>query len=127
VGFNPAIFPVRAAGYLEQRGLDRQPPGTQPRVFAADQFGGYLIYRFSGRLKVFIDGRSDFYGQDLLEQYAQVMDAKPGWDRVLAEYNVRFVLVRSDQVLSSVLSVVPGWKRVYADSLVNVFEKTAGG
>jgi hypothetical protein len=96
-------------------------------VFAADQFGGYLIYRFSGRLKVFIDGRSDFYGQDLLEQYAQVMDAKPGWDRVLAEYNVRFVLVRSDQVLSSVLSVVPGWKRVYADSLVNVFEKTAGG
>jgi hypothetical protein len=35
--------------------------------------------------------------------------------------------VRSDQVLSSVLSVVPGWKRVYADSLVNVFEKTAGG
>lgn len=127
VGFNPEIFPVRAAGYLEQRGLDRQPPATQPRLFAADQFGGYLIYRFNGRLKVFIDGRSDFYGRDMLEQYAQVMEAKPGWDRVLTEYNVRFVLVRSDQVLSSVLSIVPGWKRVYADALVNVFEKTAGG
>src|SRR2546430_17418900 len=43
--------------------------------------------------KVFVDGRSDFYGQDLLETYAQVVEVKPGWDAVLKQFDVRFVLV----------------------------------
>jgi hypothetical protein len=123
VGFDPAVFPVHAARYLEKRGLPDDPPDAQRRVFAADQFGGYLIYRFNGRIKVFIDGRSDFYGQDLLEAYAQVMEVKPGWEQVLSAYQVRFVLVRTGQVLASALALRPEWKRVYADSVASVFEK----
>lgn len=116
VGFDPARLPVRAASFLEQRGLDY-------RVFAKDQWGGYLIYRFDGRLKVFIDGRSDFYGQDLLERYAQVVEVKPGWDTVLAQEQVRFVLVPPEHVLASALRLSRDWKPVYADAVATVFER----
>jgi hypothetical protein len=116
VGFDPNIFPVRAAGFLET-----QHAGA--RVFAKDQWGGYLIYRFAGRTKVFLDGRSDFYGEDLLETYAQVVEVKPGWDAVLKHYDVKFVLVPPENALASALQLSPQWKRVYADSVADVFER----
>jgi len=118
VGFHPAQFPARAADFLEQQGLEH-------RVFAKDQWGGYLIYRFEGRLKVFVDGRSDFYGTDLLETYAKVVEVKPGWDAVLKQYGVRFVLVPPDHALASALDLSRGWKRVYTDSVATVFERTS--
>jgi hypothetical protein len=120
VGFDPAVFPAGAADFLEQQGIARGAIGP---VFAKDQWGGYLIYRFDGRLKVFLDGRSDFYGRDMLETYATVMDVKPGWNEVLRRYNVRSVLVPPDHALVSVLSLSPGWQRVYADSVSTVFER----
>ena len=117
VGFDPAQFPARAADYLEQRGLDQ-------RVFAKDQWGGYSMYRFEGRLKVFVYGRSDFYGQDLLETYAKVVEVKPGWDAVLRQYGVQFVLTPTDHALASALDLSREWKRVYTDSVATVFERT---
>ena len=54
-GFSSRLFPVRAAAELE-----KLPSGM--RLLAPDKFGGYLIYRFDGRVRVFIDGRSDLYG-----------------------------------------------------------------
>ena len=119
-GFDPAVFPVRAADFLEKH-------TAGGRIFAKDQWGGYLIYRFSGRTKVFIDGRSDFYGQGLLETYGQVMEVKPGWDAVLKQYDVRFVLVPSDHALASALQLSSRWKRVYADSVADVFESVEQG
>jgi hypothetical protein len=116
VSFDSAKFPVRAADYLAQR-------DAGGRVFAKDQWGGYLIYRFAGRSKVFIDGRSDFYGQDFLETYAEVADVKPGWDGVLKQYDVRFVLVPPDHALASALQLSSRWKRVYADTVAAVFER----
>ena len=117
VGFNAQKFPVGAANFLEQHDLST-------RIFAKDQWGGYLIYRFAGRAKVFMDGRSDFYGRDMLETYAQVMEVRPGWDAVLKHYNVRVVLASPDNALSSVLQLSPDWKRIYTDPVAAVFERT---
>jgi hypothetical protein len=114
VGFDTGTFPVHAADFLEKKA---------GRVFSTDQWGGYLIYRFGGRLKVFVDGRSDFYGRDLLETYARVIAVKPGWDEVLNQYQVRFVLVPSDSSLASVLQSGTEWKRVYSDRVSAVFER----
>jgi hypothetical protein len=111
VGFDPARFPSRAADFLERR-----DPALRDRVFAKDQWGGYLLYRFQGRMKVFADGRSDFYGQDFLETYATVVEVRPGWDAVLRQYGVRFVLAPPDHALVSALSLSTGWKRVTCGS-----------
>ena len=116
VGFNAVTFPVRAADFLEQY-------DSVGRVFAKDQWGGYLIYRFAGRTKVFVDGRSDFYGQDLLETYARVAEVKPGWDAVLKQYDVRLVLVPTENALASALQLSSDWKQIYADSVAAVFTR----
>lgn len=116
VGFDPDKFPVRAADYLAQRG-----PGS--RIFAKDQWGGYLIYRFDGRVKVFLDGRSDYYGRQLLETYAKVIEVKPGWNAVLRQFGVQFVLAPPDHALATVLALSPEWKRVYTDATATVFER----
>lgn len=116
VGFDASKFPIRAAEYLEQRGI-------HSRIYAHDQWGGYLIYRFEGRLKVFLDGRSDYYGRELLETHAAINEAKPGWDAALNRFGVEFVLVPPDRPLAAVLALKPEWKRVYADSTATVFER----
>ena len=120
VGFGSQMFPVRAADFLESH-------ANGARVFAKDQWGGYLIYRFSGNMKVFIDGRSDFYGQNFLETYAEVAEARPGWNAVLDQYAVQFVMAAPKTALVSVLRLSPEWKAVYADSVALVFERNDGG
>jgi hypothetical protein len=116
IGFDPALMPVRAAKFLEKQ-------NSEGRIFTKDQWGGYLIYRFGGRTKVFIDGRSDFYGQDLLETYAQLMEVKPGWDGILKEYDVRTILIPPDHALASALKLSPGWKLIYSDNVAGIFQK----
>ena len=120
VGFDAGTFPVRAADFLEQR--SRHDEG-QARVFAKDQWSGYLIYRFNGGLKVFLDGRSDFYGQEMLERYAQVVEARPAWDTVLKQYDVRFVLTAPDNALATALQLSGTWKPVYSDPVAAVYER----
>ena len=115
-GFDAGTFPVHAADFLEKAG-----PG---RVFAKDQWSGYLIYRSAGHSKVFIDGRSDFYGLNILETYAQVVEVRPGWAGVLKQYDVRFVLVPPDNALASALQLSGDWKRVYSDGVAAVYERS---
>jgi hypothetical protein len=113
LNFDAAKFPVRAASFIPNSG----------RVFTKDQWGGYLLYRFSGERKVFMDGRSDFYGQSFLQTYAEVADAKPGWQNVLNQYDVDVVLIPVDHALVSALQLSPAWKRVYTDSIATIFQR----
>jgi len=113
VHFDAAKFPVRAGNFIPDSG----------RVFTKDQWGGYLIYRFGGQRKVFIDGRSDFYGQSFLQTYAEVADVKPGWQSVLKQYDVNVVLIPIDHALASALQLSPEWKRVYTDSMATIFRR----
>ena len=80
VSFDSAKFPVRAANFLAQR-------IREPRLHEGS-VGRISHLSFCRRTKVFIDGRSDFYGQDFLETYAEVADVKPGWHGVLKQYDV---------------------------------------
>lgn len=117
VGFDPQKFPVGAGNFLASQGVEGK------RVFARDYWGGYLIYRFDGRLKVFVDGRSDFYREDWLETYAQINEVKPGWDHLLDGFGMNTVLVPPTHPLASALRMSADWRTVYADSVATVFEK----
>ena len=43
-------------------------PTPSARIFTHDQWGDYLIYRLYPQTKVFMDGRSDFYGTGLRKE-----------------------------------------------------------
>jgi hypothetical protein len=115
-GFDPASFPVQAASFFAGH-------EESVRVFATDQWGGYMIYRFGGRMKVFIDGRSDFYGPDFLRRYGNVRDLRPGWERVLDTEFVTHVMIAPEEPLAQALLLRPEWRVVRADRVAMIFER----
>jgi len=95
------------------------------RVFTSDQWGDYLIYRYWPRLKVFNDGRSDFYGPQLGGEYLKLMEGRPGWDKLLEKYDFKLVLIPRQWPLAALLERHPGWVRTASDRLAVVYERTA--
>lgn len=103
-GFPADQFPVAAYSHI--------PAGA--RVFASDKFGGYLIYRSKGTLKVFFDGRSDLYGADFLKQYARLVQVRPGWREYWKTFHFTHALVPADAALLPALEQ-NGWRPIYQD------------
>jgi hypothetical protein len=111
-GFPPDQFPVAA--------YDQLPPGA--RLFAPDKFGGYLIYRSQGARKVFMDGRSDLYGAAFLQDYARMVQVRPGWRESWESFHFTHALVPNDYALGPALEA-SGWKPVYHDRTVTLLEE----
>jgi hypothetical protein len=105
-------FPVAAAALLN---------GAGARVFAPDDWGDYLIYRCWPRTRVFVDGRSDFYGPAFGERWLGVLRVRPGWQDQLDRYGVDAVLLPPDQPLAGVLKESPRWQQVYSDGVATLF------
>jgi hypothetical protein len=101
-GFPPDQFPVAAYPHI--------PAGA--RLFAPDKFGGYLIYRSNGTLKVFFDGRSDLYGADFLKQYSRLVQVRPGWLQYWESFHFTCALLPADAPLLPALEQI-GWRRLY--------------
>ena len=95
---------------------------AEARLFSSDKFGGYLNYRFSGDRKVFFDGRSDFYGVDFLQQYAQIMQLRPGWQEQFERWNFTHALVAPNAPLAEALRS-RGWQELYRDKVAVLLER----
>jgi hypothetical protein len=118
-GFPEGRFPVRAV----EANLAR----LGGRVLTSDQWADYLIYRGDPAQRVFFDGRSDFYGPALGEEYRALLNAGPGWREALGRHRFDAALLPRDWPLSGFLDREPGWRRVYEDRSAVVFENTGGG
>lgn len=114
-GFPPDEFPVAAAAELDSLPQDI-------RLLSPDKYGGYLIYRFCGRRKVFFDGRSDFYGAEYMKRYARLVQARPGWRRLVEDYGFTHALLPNDFSLAEALESA-GWRRLYRDRVAILLEK----
>jgi hypothetical protein len=112
--YDPKSFPVAAAAQLEK-------DGVYGGVFTEDLWGGYLIYREYPRGRVFIDGRSDFYGAEFAGNYIKAMGAQAGWERYLSRYGVETVLLPPDAPLAGALKQSGAWRLVYADGVALIF------
>ncbi|MGA2274772.1 MAG: hypothetical protein ABSH00_14545 [Bryobacteraceae bacterium] len=111
--FDPKRFPAGAVNALA-----RYPAA---RVFTYDQWGDYLIYRLYPQSRVFVDGRSDFYGDDFETKLFEVLNVNYGWDRTLARFGVDTVLMPPNSPLTGALKESCGWLVVYDDGVALVF------
>ena len=115
--FDPSTFPDGALATLRS-----DPAG---RVFTHDQWGGYLIYRLYPAHKVFVDGRSDFYGDDFDDKYIDVLNVKYGWEKTLSGFGVDTILMPPDAPLSGALKESSRWRLVYDDGIALVFRSAS--
>jgi len=120
-GFPAEEFPVAAAARLEQ--LAPELFWGSGRLLAPDKFGGYLIYRFEGRLKVFFDGRSDFYGSAFLDEWRRLAQVRPGWGAIAERRGFTHALLPNDYSLVEALERA-GWTVLYRDSTATLLRRT---
>src|SRR5262249_8282652 len=86
-----------------------------------DQYGGYLIYKLYPRIKVFVDGRSDFYRQGkVLEDARTLATIKPGWQSVLDERGIQWMLLERDEPLALIAQVSGQWLSIYEDKTAQI-------
>jgi len=112
--YDPQRYPAQALAAL-------LPAECAGPVFTNDEWGDYLIYRLHPRLKVFVDGRSDFYGAEFGKKYLDVMNGQHDWEKTLARYGVRTVLLRVEASLASTLKESARWQVVHDDGVAIVF------
>jgi hypothetical protein len=91
-------------------------------MFNSFGWGGYLIYRLWPDYKVFMDGQL-FYGETLTRQHQQVLNADPGWEDVIRQYNICWLLVPVDATIAKVLQKDPAWTLLYQDRTAVIFRK----
>jgi len=112
-----AGYPAGAAAYI------RSHHGADTRLWNDYNSGGFLIDRLYPEVRVFIDGRTDFYGDALLLNYITMQDARPGWQNLFDRYDIDVALVPHQVALANALTGASGWQRVYDDGAYAVFER----
>jgi len=87
---------------------------VRSRVFTTDQWADYLIYT-NPQQKVFMDGRSDFYGAAHGTRYVELLNGHWRWQQWLQTYDFDLALLPVPNALAELLKREPGW-RILADT-----------
>ncbi|MBM3812178.1 MAG: hypothetical protein FJW20_11165 [Acidimicrobiia bacterium] len=93
------------------------------RIFTTDQWADYLIYRHYPVQRVFFDGRSDFYGQELGREYVELMHGHWRWRQLLDKHQLEMVLLPPEMGLSTLLKEDAGWAMVEDGGKALLFER----
>ena len=81
------------------------------RVLTTDQWGDYFIYH-DPKHKVYVDGRSDFYGPETGNEYIRVTNGGWDWYQTVQKYQFTAVLVPVELPISQLLKQRADWRVV---------------
>jgi len=91
------------------------------RMFNSYNFGGYLIWALP-EYQVFIDGRADLYGDEVIFEWLNIVRGADGWQESLDNWGVGFVLVEPGIPLLEKLKD-ENWELVYTDEVAVIFKR----
>ena len=86
----------------------------QSRVLTTDQWADYLIY-VNPAQKVFMDGRSDFYGPEVGNDYLRITSGAWDWRKLMNKYGFNLALLPVDSALTQILKMAPDWRVIQDD------------
>jgi hypothetical protein len=97
------------------------------RVFTTDQWADYLIYHHYPRQRVFVDGRSDFYGPEVGNRYLRILHGHSDWRKTFELYGFTYALVGPDTAIASLLKQDFRWRVVADDGRAILFARRPEG
>ena len=97
----PAKLVARNAGMLQAS-----------RVFSDDEIGDYLIYKNYPKQQVFLDGRHNYYGEKVANDFLAILSGGRRWAALVERYRVNAMLIDDGSALAVQLSSNPNWKRI---------------
>jgi hypothetical protein len=121
-GVMPRDFDART--FPRELVAEARRAGVEGRLFNQFLWGGWLLYAWPEQ-KVFIDGGTDFYGEDLLYDYLSVWTLQPDWRDRLEKWRIGWALVDGRSPLAGALAHEPGWSRWGAAGIGALYCRTA--
>jgi hypothetical protein len=115
-GFDPHTVPTTTLAYITGHRL------PWDRGLSLDNWGGYIRYETGQR--VFVDDRTTFYSRDFYQRYERVLSAWLGWQAVLDQYRIAWVLVPKTAPIAGVLRETAGWRLAAEDRAAYLFVRT---
>ncbi len=121
-GIDERNLPKKAVDFLKKNEICGN-------IFNTYNIGEYLIWR---GFKVFIDGRSDVCGKDIIENYLKVLYAKENFEKILEKYKIKCVLVdyvfgATNYPIHDYLWNSEKWNLCYFDDKFVIYIKDAPG
>jgi hypothetical protein len=107
------LYPAGAVAWLKSN----RPPGP---IFNDYAWGGYLEWNLP-EYPVFVDGRTDLFGDDFLRAYVLAYSGEEGWQEILDQYGVNLVVVDSEAGLVNEMHWSLAWRQVFLDEVAVVF------
>ncbi|NDJ54831.1 MAG: hypothetical protein GYB68_17310, partial [Chloroflexi bacterium] len=106
-------YPVEALTYMRQHDV------PQP-LYNSYNWGGYLIWSLPD-YPVFVDGRTDLYNDEILNQYFRSYFASERWSESLEAFEINSVLVDDTAPLVTALELSPEWSEAYRDEVAVIY------
>lgn len=105
-------LPVDAVAFLKTE----QPAG---RLFNSYNWGGYLLWELP-QYPVFIDGRTDLYSGEVIDDWLRIYNGRTGWQEALDRRQVRLTLIEPGAPLAAHLQSA-GWRETYRDDWAVIY------
>lgn len=112
-----AHFPAAASDYLRQH-----PPAGN--IFNHYDWGAYLIFKLYPQILVFTDGRTEVYGEGMMQEFLHAYYLQDGWREPLSRWKVTTVIVPPASALASALRESSDWSLSYEDSMAAIFSRS---
>lgn len=104
-------WPVQAVEYIRQH-----PHKFSGPMFNQYAWGGYLMWALPEH-RTFVDGRTDFFGEDLIREFSDTTALQTNWTEALTKYDVQWTLMPQTHRLNLALK---DWSCVYSDSVATI-------
>ena len=102
-------FPAAAVSFLARQ----RPPGP---ILNNYNWGGYFIGKLYPEYRVFVDGRTDLYGDSFMDDFYATYHLTDGWQGPIQKWQIRTIILPPDAPVMTALRSHPGWRQIYADS-----------
>jgi hypothetical protein len=106
--FDSRTFPVEAVRAARAAGL-------RGNIYNYFVWGGYLLYAWPEQ-RIFIDGMTDFLGDDVLRSYLTIEQLDPGWPEEMRRFDVSIVIVPPRARLVAALLERDAWRVWHEDA-----------
>ncbi len=99
-------YPVEAVNWMKQLTVTGN-------ILNEYNWGGYLVFS-NPATPVFVDGRTDLFGDEIIGEWQQVVLGEPEWRSILDKWEVQAVLLKPDKPLLAQMDG-NGWRKAFED------------
>jgi len=106
--YESRYYPTGAVQFLKEN-------PQQGNLFNSYGWGGYLQWHLR-EYPVFVDGRTDLFGDEIIRLWLDVMEVNENWAHILDRWNIGIMVVEPDRPIVKVLRA-EGWQVLYQDEV----------